>query len=211
MTVHGAKGLQFDHVFLPFLAFKNRQSTWQEVSQVPELGLWSVRLPKREEPAFAGDLLEALALEDLRQREEEESLRVLYVAMTRAKKSLALSWTGSIKDNSWASLVEQALPGIPSHLYERQSSPMMERRLWGESFQAQEPRPPYQVMAKERVSDQYVSDLPNQMDPFKVLQKRHWGILSHRLFEGLKYHSPEHLAQSLRLWGLNETAPIDQA
>ncbi|MCL1963431.1 ATP-dependent helicase, partial [Candidatus Saccharibacteria bacterium] len=70
MTPHGAKGLEFQHVFLPFLNQKN----WASGA-----GNQNISLPNN--------------LEYIRsdKREDGEKLRVLFVAMTRAKNYLYLT------------------------------------------------------------------------------------------------------------------------
>ncbi|MHB8573468.1 MAG: ATP-dependent helicase [Candidatus Dormibacteria bacterium] len=73
MTVHGAKGLEFDHVFVPSLVdgrFPSRE-------QGDPFHLPDTLVP---EPAPEGDA------------HLEEERRLLYVAMTRARDSLTLSW-----------------------------------------------------------------------------------------------------------------------
>jgi ATP-dependent exoDNAse (exonuclease V) beta subunit len=83
MTIHKAKGLEFDHVILPFLDRATRPSD-------PPMLLW-----RREGGGLlmAGrqghDLYDWLARED-RARDAHERERLLYVACTRARDSLHL-------------------------------------------------------------------------------------------------------------------------
>ena len=65
MTMHGAKGLEFDRVYLPFL-------TEEEIPGSRSLGKESI----------------------------EEERRLLYVAMTRARQSLWMSWSQQKRDRS---------------------------------------------------------------------------------------------------------------
>lgn len=87
LTVHKSKGLEFDHVLVPFL---DRAAPVEEA----ELLLWRA-LPKGLVMGVRGDggSFAWLAREN-RFRERHERQRLLYVACTRAKRSLWLFATG---------------------------------------------------------------------------------------------------------------------
>jgi len=97
MTIHGAKGLEWDVVFLPALGRKPRQEDkqllyWREQRRhgVDELLLGPTR------PSSIADragTLEAYLDGIRRERATEEKKRLLYVATTRAKKQLFLTAT----------------------------------------------------------------------------------------------------------------------
>jgi DNA helicase-2/ATP-dependent DNA helicase PcrA len=76
MTMHAAKGLEFDHVFV--------------------LGLSAARAPGqlrgRDDDVPEELLKESLPETDPRQIHESEARRLLHVAMTRARKGLVLAW-----------------------------------------------------------------------------------------------------------------------
>jgi ATP-dependent helicase/nuclease subunit A len=87
MTIHGAKGLEFGHVYLPQLHAKGRRKDWPAV-QVDRR--W---LPGQEAeyvlfgyPTPGFDRVERR----VEQIERTEQVRTLYVAMTRAKRRLVL-------------------------------------------------------------------------------------------------------------------------
>jgi ATP-dependent helicase/nuclease subunit A len=105
MTVHGAKGLEFPIVFVPFLGSSARKDSGAYLDK--ELGL---RLP------YAADNTTGLtALMDLRAHRaaNEESERLLYVALTRAKEHLVLTGTeGSKGSNCWLRILKDALPEL---------------------------------------------------------------------------------------------------
>lgn len=88
MTIHKAKGLEFDHVVLPFLERTTR-------STEPPMLLW-----RREGDGLllaarrSGELYRWLARED-RARERHERERLLYVACTRARETLHLFAEGA--------------------------------------------------------------------------------------------------------------------
>ena len=84
-TVHAAKGLEFAHVFI----------VGCEEGMMPHLGGLEIDEPGTGEPGAPGAPESADALAQ-RVRVEEER-RLMYVAVTRAKRSLTLTWCGSRK------------------------------------------------------------------------------------------------------------------
>lgn len=112
MTVHSAKGLEFPVVFVAALQ-KGVESTPPVVAFEPNIGLgarW--RNPAVREDK--DDLVHHALRERRKVREQEESNRLLYVAMTRAEQHLALSFSG--KPANWAKLIAEKLPvGQPSY------------------------------------------------------------------------------------------------
>jgi DNA helicase-2/ATP-dependent DNA helicase PcrA len=76
MTMHAAKGLEFDHVFVLGLSSSRMPGAWRRTSEdIPD------ELLKESLPQPAG-----------RSAHEAEMRRLLHVAMTRARKTLVLSW-----------------------------------------------------------------------------------------------------------------------
>ncbi len=108
LTVHSAKGLEFPIVFVAALQ-KGVASGPPVVAFSPRVGLGA----RWRNPADGGDkddVFQHAFREERKQREEEESNRLLYVAMTRAEHHLALafSWAGK-KIENWAKLVTESL------------------------------------------------------------------------------------------------------
>ncbi len=99
-TVHGAKGLEFPIVFLVDTAFRRRPRTiLMEVD--PQRRLIGLELKARE----TAQAYESFAYWHLKnqhdQREHDESLRKLYVALTRARDYLIIALTHS-QQNPWS-------------------------------------------------------------------------------------------------------------
>jgi ATP-dependent helicase/nuclease subunit A len=133
LTLHGAKGLDFDHVYLMQLQ-KGRGGVREGVS--------AQRVDGRLELSLAG--VETLGFCHARARqaavESHERVRLLYVGMTRARERLVMSWLPQAfrrggKD-SLAHLVEQREPRMPdlatldAHCAEAKG----DRRLEGETL-----------------------------------------------------------------------------
>ena len=98
LTIHKAKGLEFDHVLLPFL---DRQT---KSTEAPLLR-WRLQDNRLLMAARqTGPLYDWLAEED-RQREQHELQRLLYVGCTRARRTLLLTAVHSGKPPAGRSLL----------------------------------------------------------------------------------------------------------
>ena len=92
MTVHKSKGLEFDHVFLPFLSK-------QISSDSPSLMLWQ----QGSEGLLVGvngDSIHSWLKHEEKIRSENERKRLLYVACTRAKTGLFVSFSVAEKKSA---------------------------------------------------------------------------------------------------------------
>ncbi len=91
MTVHGSKGLEFPVVFLAGLGHRfNRQGLYSNLLLHPQ---WGAGIKRRDNDTLNHYVTlphQALAL-CINKTERAEDLRVLYVAMTRAREKLCLS------------------------------------------------------------------------------------------------------------------------
>ena len=118
MTIHKAKGLEFDVVFVASLQ--------AEAGGFPLSMAWrkDIGLGFRWRDPLSGDSVPDPAYQRIRSeanlREGEEADRLLYVAMTRARQRLILSWSGS---GDWPSQIGeppgaavQRLTGTPELL-----------------------------------------------------------------------------------------------
>lgn len=95
MTIHVSKGLEFDHVILPFLADSTKRPNrlkdkfvFHETERI-----WSVAVTTDEEGSFSAGPLSRDWSAIFQEWSLEESRRLLYVALTRARESLFLSAT----------------------------------------------------------------------------------------------------------------------
>ena len=108
LTVHSAKGLEFPIVFVAALQ-KGVATGAPVVAFSPRIGLGA----RWRNPAAGGDkddVFQHAIREERKQREEEESNRLLYVAMTRAEQHLALTFSGTgKKTENWAKRVIESL------------------------------------------------------------------------------------------------------
>lgn len=103
MSVHGSKGLEAPIVILPDTG-KRRAPSDAEIMLAGGTPVW--RLPKEQMPAAMQEAREA-AQEKL----QNERLRLLYVALTRAEKWLIVAAAGDVGEagDSWYRMVETAM------------------------------------------------------------------------------------------------------
>jgi len=112
LTVHGAKGLQAPVVFLPDTCRVSRESNgirWiEDGTNDLSLPLWPARRDREGEAARR-------AREAARIQQEQESRRLLYVALTRAEDRLYIGGFEGIRGRSagcWYDLIERAMQEI---------------------------------------------------------------------------------------------------
>ncbi len=103
MTVHGAKGLEAPIVILPDTG-PRRKPSGSGIVMTGDTPLW--RIPQAEMPAIMSEADTAAQV-----RQEQERLRLLYVAMTRAEKWLIVAAAGDFKDNAdcWYNMIRDAM------------------------------------------------------------------------------------------------------
>jgi ATP-dependent exoDNAse (exonuclease V) beta subunit len=102
MTVHKAKGLEFQIVVVPDL-YRRLTRPMRELAVDPWLGTVSTNYEGRL------TLYHKWLSERLRQREREEADRVLYVALTRAKRRLCVCVSPTPQPANMAGVVSRAL------------------------------------------------------------------------------------------------------
>jgi len=108
MTVHASKGLEFNHVILVDTARllpQDSPSLLLKAGLPPGIKYW-----EQDKKIFSGSYQSLL--DERKQKDEEESKRILYVALTRARKSLTVFLPQeaalSYPRNSWADLLIKA-------------------------------------------------------------------------------------------------------
>lgn len=104
MTVHKAKGLEFPVVVLPD-TFQSPSWRQNHIRLDARLGLTAIALDQDSTNCPYARWLD----ERRKQRESEESLRKLYVAMTRAKRRLCVCASASAKQATAAQVVSRAV------------------------------------------------------------------------------------------------------
>jgi ATP-dependent helicase/nuclease subunit A len=212
MTIHASKGLQFDHVLLLGMTSKPRLSQAELFSVDEEKGQWSLSLMNEEERKVQPSRLAIRVKEKFNQRELQEHLRVLYVALTRAKEGLTLMWAGKPEKNSWAaSCPLQLTSGVhreKDFSYAILEGPFLPRIQHREELQLQKdpgpwhaaspdsPHQGHQTVAVTRlIAAEMESAAKAVAMPASVLQKAlakaYRGTEAHRIFESLKYTPSE--------------------
>lgn len=108
MTVHQAKGLEFEAVILPSLAGKGgKEETHQEAFD-GDLGVLCTAASGPNRALLPNTLMER-AVRQGKDRRFEEEKRLLYVAATRARRILVLSEGFGSRQGSWMKWVEEVI------------------------------------------------------------------------------------------------------
>ena len=227
MTIHTSKGLEFDHVILPRLEQKPRVTTSETFVFDSEKGLWAARVPFGENSDMTKSLAEEEYVERFQSQELQEHARVLYVAMTRAVKSLFLSWTGAPKKHSWAEMNRLELtPGVhagKAYSYEVHQGPWEPAAALESSMEEVELRAKYREIVATPIGPQslnenhdeakslsvteildrkpgLVTSSENQRDVVKILKSAATGTAVHKLMELLKYPSRDRMNRLVTKW-----------
>ena len=136
MTIHKAKGLEFDTVIVPGLGLRNRQDDpklfmWMDT---PQAGLVLAPIAGAEETGKEATIYDFIRRLD-RQKGDHESVRLVYVAATRAKRALHLMGSmrrdahgdvappakGSLLEKLWPVLAPAMAAQLPEHAAARRA------------------------------------------------------------------------------------------
>ncbi|MEJ2699567.1 MAG: UvrD-helicase domain-containing protein, partial [Desulfuromonadales bacterium] len=211
MTIHKAKGLEFDTVILPGLGRKpvSPEAPLLRWLEHPEAGLLLAPIAPRdgrsEDPIY--DTLGRLE----REREELEATRLLYVAVTRARSRLHLLGhaetgrdgrprppSGSLLNKFWDSVAwafeeAQVSEEGEAPLEKPSPSPLLLRRL--RSGWTPPPLPAVKIApgtlsaAPSRLSDE--EEPETGVHDWKSMLARHAGTVIHKLLEEIARKGPE--------------------
>ncbi|HRI36474.1 MAG TPA: 3'-5' exonuclease [bacterium] len=113
LTAHTSKGLEYEAVFVPYLAEKvwNDRRSPADIVKLPDTILGIER-----------DTFDSSEKEDEKLRKEEEDRRLFFVAVTRAKRTLVLSYPLA-SDDTRSARVESRYFGEVSLQAERAPTP----------------------------------------------------------------------------------------
>lgn len=200
MTIHGSKGLQFDHVLIPGMGETPRSSSTPQLAS--ENGIFFFPSWSASEGEFTSSPLDLQAVRRVREREFQEYDRWLYVALTRAKESLTLSWSSAgrdswVKRSSWffkpVGLVQKS-----EYTYQvAESMPEPELYRGGASCEVKV-REPFRKEKRDAKSDRHsVTELiereikvkATSVDLIKRWQAQNLGVRIHRALQALKYQN----------------------
>lgn len=119
MTIHKSKGLEFPVVFVSGISKQFNESDSRDKMAIhPDMGLgldevqYAPRIKRK-------CLVRSEIAERIRRDNLGEELRVLYVAMTRAKEKLILTGTIKNQEKLYESYVGNMLPGVPISFSQR--------------------------------------------------------------------------------------------
>ncbi len=102
-TIHASKGLQYDHVLLARISMNTGQNKYFDtiLAETSPLAFKQLSFLKTKwkTPQFYKEL------EENKINAKDEGLRLFYVACTRARRSLTLSLSSSVRAETWGSLV----------------------------------------------------------------------------------------------------------
>lgn len=114
MTIHGSKGLEFEHVILPRMGESPRTSHTAPLEA--HGGVFTFPIWNEADGEYLASPLDYLSQRQQSKRELEEFDRWLYVALTRAKSTLTLTWSERGRE-SWAE--RSPWCGLPAGVYEQ--------------------------------------------------------------------------------------------
>ncbi|WP_103588820.1 RecB-like helicase [Campylobacter concisus] len=98
MTVHKSKGLEFAHVIVCDMMGKGRGDDSNFITEYSEKGEWIVKSKISGRENFDSDY--AIVLEQMKELEKQENINKIYVAFTRATKSLIIIKQAAPSGNS---------------------------------------------------------------------------------------------------------------
>ena len=215
MTIHASKGLQFDHVLVPFLSKGQTRPSSSKIlfSEDQRQAQWSLAIPFGDEDKSTHTVAGLKILETLHRRELEEADRVLYVALTRAKKTVSLFFNEKIEKGSWMSRIQWDLQEgghtKEGYSYEVLSVDCAEKldamEFVEEESSLPEPCSYWQNLEEESVKSLSVTEslqLKEGNNYFHLnadfLEKAQLGVDLHRVFESIHYQGISYAREMIK-------------
>ena len=197
MTIHMSKGLEFQHVILPYIDSEPKLTNHSPYVFDEEKEKYGLYLKLGEEEGKQS-LPAKAKLREIREEELAESDRLLYVAMTRAKESLFLSTGGATRDTtSWYKKIKLNLVEgehkRPEFTYTVSFGPWNDVEFESkQTVQTQIYNPLYDLnLLSKKESTKVTAQIEkpkHQKSILALLEKANYGRLAHQVFEALKYN-----------------------
>ena len=230
MTVHSSKGLQFDHVLIPGLGQKAPPRKRPDFSFSEEDCRWCIPVKNPETDQLEHSFVAGLIADRWKVWGAAEIQRLMYVALTRAKKSVFLSWTEPV---ARLSLVDQFIWDLSEGLHEREfysyevkSGPYQEKSYALGDAEKVSLRQPWRIKEEKeqrgtkvarqisvsRLLDEKKAEIetaslesenPQELTTSGLqlrAERAQDGVIMHKLFESLRYKSKEDVIASLPRW-----------
>lgn len=200
MTIHGSKGLEFEHVIIPRMGEPQKMSSTEVLAVDAANKKFFFPMWNDEDGKNISSLLDLAKTREQRAREAKEFSRWLYVAVTRAKNTLTFTWS-DIGNGSWASRSPWFREAPGQHEKTRYSWSLLEE--WSEPeiyAPSRKPKSGVRGLFKEpgqhSVERQAVTDLISKSAPIPYkkdlilnnYQARAAGQRIHKVLESLKYN-----------------------
>ncbi|MES3039023.1 MAG: UvrD-helicase domain-containing protein [Bdellovibrionota bacterium] len=206
MTIHASKGLQFENVIL--LGYGKDQRKSHHGIWAHKDGNYSLSLRDEETGDMIPSWLAYKVRKEINHREEEEYMRLLYVAFTRAKNKIAFFPSAKPRKSSW----QTGFPGSWVTLNEKSEQPIVnvimdlpKKEYWVEGLgelatlapvHAYRPDVGENPLTSESVTAQLDKEAKIQDWSAEVFKKIQKGVDFHRFVEFLKYENESITAQN---------------
>ncbi len=197
MTIHMSKGLEFNHVIIPFIDSNPQLTNYLTYAFDSSLEKFGLHLKLGEEKGSSG-LPAQKVVQDIKAEELNESDRLLYVAMTRAKSSILMSTSGAKqRSHSWFEKMKLNLAeGHHSHTgfeYIVNSGPWDVKTIKQEGARINEiSKPLYDIGSLRKLESSRVTtellEKKNHKVAVRLIEKANYGKLAHQIFESMKYN-----------------------
>jgi ATP-dependent helicase/nuclease subunit A len=207
MTVHASKGLQFDHVIFSRLGNDIPSPKVQFYMMDENSKCWTLAPMDPEEGKKVASLVGREILKLEKERAQAESDRILYVALTRAKRSVSLIMSEKFDSRSWAARWPlekvEGLHETEKFSYRVRREKLIPRMMPEPKIENKTPKQKFvspQANLRQSVSvtgilEQKSNSLSGsekkQQDVeagVDAIEKAMGGVEIHRLFESLKYY-----------------------